>query len=1260
MVEIDHFQCGGINYLLITDRTFFYKQGSYVRNLTAVEAIRAFTTVWIRYFGPPRYTIVDQGSSLANTEFGAFCAKISSERIVAGIGTASSSARPAEHTHTGTVEKSVDLIRIAMVKIRAEAEENDIALTGEELIAEACAAHNCLLTYKGCTPVAGVLGINGTIDLFDMASTSPDAFGSPDPGDIAEKAVRLRHWAKIAMLRSVVEYRIARAQHTRPQQVNLAEITVGSYVDMYRRPAAKDLPGWRGPCRVLETNRDTGTAVVMWQGRPWLISLRHVRKHQGFIHAMAYYATSCASATTWRSVYLTVDENIADTVINETDKKFDDHHHRAIISLMKMMDMTDGSDPRRVYVFGNIWDEKRNRYVFVTNVPGTTERHHDMDRAFNEIAQIFLAIFPYSGVMFGTHVKRINPTPRAVNGYVICWDRTDRSNHEIYEIDPSKGFNIPHGGNRSFIMYYGYNVNTDNDPESRTPDVNMPELDDLPGQGHTGLDDMDADASMQASSISSLPSMTSSSARLRTPRHHRRMAEEIISNLDNRSKTKRRLDYPDNEYDLNAASSSRQPILPLNENHDNHEPSSPSDLSTIPYEDYQTAESDLDISESTTTTYEPDLPMLYAQFLPEINAALKACSTSATSPSYVIFNHDLYQYFQGRIFRVEEDTDNLTWRDLYDHEHQVSLADYEELESFSTHEVWHPVELKGTPGSLNVIDATWIRKWKIKDRRRMIKSRLCARGCFDRQKPELLRSSAVASRLSQKLLVSNAANHGWEIESLDVSTAFLRGLTFAEVDAISRDLGVPSPLTERRIHVQLPGNAWFWLYKKGHLNRQQWMLARQKKLVMCLDKCMYGLADAPLLWSLALKHWLVRHMGALQSSFDDCHFFWKDKRTNRLTGEATCHVDDNALSGSLHDLEQRRRQLESRFGMMSRQTTPFVHVGVHYDKREGGGYHLHQDTYCQAMKVAEVPRGQANEVSLDAAGTSALRAVLGALLYLTITRHDISTDVVLLASKVTTATYGDLRAANAVVRRAQRNPKRGVHFPKLNGKLCIFCISDASFSTKSTSYAVEGQVVLIKPAASMPSETGAFNAQQLTGPCHVISATARKAKRISHSTSHAESLSAYGALTAAETVALRQTEVNAPRHVALPMEKLIQMEQAGRYDMLIYHLTDCHDLVDLVVGHRGTPQDRSQRLIILSLRERRLIRKTAGIMWTNTNDMLANAMTKVVTSYDILHKLLDTGTLTFSHDAEWYPAPEQALTDYSEADLLIGTPVKQD
>ena len=56
----------------------------------------------------------------------------------------------------------------------------------------------------------------------------------------------------------------------------------------------------------------------------------------------------------------------------------------------------------------------------------------------------------------------------------------------------------------------------------------------------------------------------------------------------------------------------------------------------------------------------------------------------------------------------------------------------------------------------------------------------------------------------------------------------------------------------------------------------------------------------------------------------------QDDEAKHLTREATCHVDDNALSGTAQSLELPRKLLESRFGNMARQTPPFVHVGIHY------------------------------------------------------------------------------------------------------------------------------------------------------------------------------------------------------------------------------------------------------------------------------------------------------------------------------------------
>ena len=75
----------------------------------------------------------------------------------------------------------------------------------------------------------------------------------------------------------------------------------------------------------------------------------------------------------------------------------------------------------------------------------------------------------------------------------------------------------------------------------------------------------------------------------------------------------------------------------------------------------------------------------------------------------------------------------------------------------------------------------------------------------------------------------------------------------------------------------------------------------------------------------------------------------------------------------------------------------------------------------------------------------------------------------------------------------------------------------------------------------------------------------------------------------AQLVALRLTEVldkgiQLPLKSQSPLDDLIAIQEAGAWVLPIDHYTDCNDLFQLVVGKRGTPQDRFQRLYILSLR----------------------------------------------------------------------------
>ena len=161
-----------------------------------------------------------------------------------------------------------------------------------------------------------------------------------------------------------------------------------------------------------------------------------------------------------------------------------------------------------------------------------------------------------------------------------------------------------------------------------------------------------------------------------------------------------------------------------------------------------------------------------------------------------------------------------------------------------------------------------------------------------------------------------------------------------------------------------------------------------------------------------------------------------------------------------------------------------------------------------------------------------MRAALGALLYLCLTRIDILADVVLLQTKICCATVGELKQANAIIRRARQFSNRGILYKRIAPPSRTLCISDASFATKKTSYAIEGQIILVTTSPNAiklnPGSNDIENKSLrafFTGAAHVLHCSSRKAKRISHSTSHAESLSLNSVLGATDIIAMRFTEL---------------------------------------------------------------------------------------------------------------------------------------
>ena len=160
--------------------------------------------------------------------------------------------------------------------MNAQALDEGLVLTPDELIAETSACSHCMLTFNGVVPVTGVFGIPPR-DLFDMENTTPDLGAIPDPADMAARACSVRMHAKAAMLQTLSEVRVARANNTRVHTNKVFKI--GDLVDLFRRPLLKDAPGWRGPGVLLDLCHATGTAIVKWQGKPWLLNLRFIRPH---------------------------------------------------------------------------------------------------------------------------------------------------------------------------------------------------------------------------------------------------------------------------------------------------------------------------------------------------------------------------------------------------------------------------------------------------------------------------------------------------------------------------------------------------------------------------------------------------------------------------------------------------------------------------------------------------------------------------------------------------------------------------------------------------------------------------------------------------------------------------------------------------------------------------------------------------------------------------------------------------------------------
>jgi hypothetical protein len=209
------------------------------------------------------------------------------------------------------------------------------------------------------------------------------------------------------------------------------------------------------------------------------------------------------------------------------------------------------------------------------------------------------------------------------------------------------------------------------------------------------------------------------------------------------------------------------------------------------------------------------------------------------------------------------------------------------------------------------------------------------------------------------------------------------------------------------------------------------------------------------------------------------------------------------------------------------------------------------------------------------------------------------------------------------------------------------------------------EMVLVK-ADSALYKAIANASENMSDFCHVVASLSHKAKRISSSTSMAECLAAIIGKELGQLVCIRLTEllghgIQVPLNSASPLTVLTKIQEVGGWVIPLDHCTDCRDLFQLVLGEKGVPQDRYQRLYILSLREDRIKGAIRHFIWIPTAAMVADALTKVMIS-PIMYDLLTHGYWQLKcvglQGQKQDPLLAPALTisrDYTESDLLDPT-----
>ena len=464
-------------------------------------------------------------------------------------------------------------------------------------------------------------------------------------------------------------------------------------------------------------------------------------------------------------------------------------------------------------------------------------------------------------------------------------------------------------------------------------------------------------------------------------------------------------------------------------------------------------------------------------------------------------------------------------------------AQQAELNSWKNHNVYEEVEDIGQ----QCISTRWVYTLKEVDDTLHRKARLVAKGFEENCLDDIKKKSPTCDKPSLRLILSVIAQKKWKINSVDIKTAFLQG------EKIQREVFLRPP-------------------KEANTNNKVWKL----------NKCVYGLADASLMWYERVKKTLIE-CGGKVSDVDPAVFYWHD--TDGLAGILAVHVDDFLWAGSKSFEMSVIVKLRKMFKVGKEACDSFKYIGLELLQGENK-ITLCQKDYTTMVKTVSVDKGRDKSSTLSSQEQSILRSKVGQLLWLAKqTRPDIAFDIATIASRLHVSTVEDLKKVNKVIRKVQAE-QVCLNFNDLGKQVELLLFSDASFGNLSDDGSQGGYAIFLR------GENGKINP---------VTWQSKRIRRVARSTLASEALALVDGVDCVISIAMLFNEM--------------LYDKCSTNGIPIKCYIDNNDLYQAIYSNKQVSEKRL-RTELNCLKQQLQRGELTAVQWIPTNEQIANVLTK--------------------------------------------------